>query len=101
MADMHVVDALAGDAGSYLLAVLLDVEDKGQEALYVGGGDIVAVGALNEGFALEVEDGDEAGHGSPDAGPVSRTSFVLTSCSSAPACPGQPTQGHMPPILLP
>ena len=78
MADMHVVDALAGDAGSYLLAILLDVENKGQEALYVGGGDIVAVGALDEGFALEVEDGDEAGHGRPDAGPVSRTTSALS-----------------------
>ena len=62
VADVHVVYALIGEAGRHLLALLLDVEDEREEAVDVGGGDIVAVGALDEWFALEVEDRYQAGH---------------------------------------
>jgi hypothetical protein len=62
MADVHVVYALAGEARGDLLALLLDVEDEREEALDIGRGHVVAVGALDERLALEVEDCDEAGH---------------------------------------
>lgn len=62
MADVHVVDTLPGKARRDLLSLLLQVEYDGQETFDVGRGDIVAVRALDEGLALEVEDGDQAGH---------------------------------------
>jgi hypothetical protein len=63
MADVHVVYALAGEAGGDLLALLLEVKDEGEEALDIGRGDVVAVRALDERLALEVEDSYKAGHG--------------------------------------
>jgi hypothetical protein len=34
VSDVHVVDALGGEAGSDLLTVFLDVEDEWEKALY-------------------------------------------------------------------
>jgi hypothetical protein len=33
---MHIVDALAGETGCYLLTLLLDIEHQGQKALDIG-----------------------------------------------------------------
>ena len=60
---MHVVDALVAETGRYLLAFLLNVQHQRQEAFDVRCGYIVAIRALDEGFALEIENRDEAGHG--------------------------------------
>ena len=62
MPDMHIVDSLVGEARCDLLPVLLDFQNEREEALDIRGGDIVAVRALDEGLALEIEDSDEAGH---------------------------------------
>ena len=62
MADVHIIDTLSCETWSHLLSLLLEIEDYWQEAFDVGGRDVVAVGALDQGFALEVEDGDEGSH---------------------------------------
>lgn len=46
-----------------MLAFLFEFQYNRHELFDVRRGDIVAVGPLNERFALEVEDGDQAGHG--------------------------------------
>lgn len=63
MSDVHIVDALIAETRRHLLALLLNVQHQGQEALDVGCGDIVAIRALDERFALEIENRDETGHG--------------------------------------
>jgi hypothetical protein len=54
MPDVHVVDALAREAGRDLLALLLDVEHDRHEALDVRCGHIVLVRARDERLALQV-----------------------------------------------
>lgn len=61
--DVHEVDALAGEARRDLLPFLLDVEHERQKALDVRERHVIAVGALDKGLALQIEDGDEGGHG--------------------------------------
>ena len=58
MADVHIIDTLSRETWSHLLSLLLEIKDYWQEAFDVGGRDVVSVGALDQGFALEVEDGD-------------------------------------------
>ena len=61
---MHKVDPLTRHAWCYglLTALLFDVEDEGEEAFDVRGGNIVSVRSLDQRFSFEVEDGDQAGH---------------------------------------
>jgi hypothetical protein len=54
MTDVHVVYALAREAGGDLLALLLDVEDEGEKALDVGWGYIVSIGPLYERLPFEI-----------------------------------------------
>lgn len=63
MSDVHKVDSLISEAGSDLLALLLEFEDKREEALYLSSRNIVSVRTLNKRLSFEVEDGYEAGHG--------------------------------------
>lgn len=57
--DVHVVDALGRETRCDLLALLFDIEDQRQKTFDCGGVDIIAVSALDEWLALEVEDGNE------------------------------------------
>ena len=64
MSNVHKVDPLTRHAWCYglLTALLFDVEDEGEEAFDVRGGNIVSVRSLDQRFSFEVEDGDQAGH---------------------------------------
>lgn len=76
---MHIVYPLSRETRRDLLPLLLEIEDDGQEPLNACCGDVVAVGALNKWFALEVEDGDQAGHENPASSKI----VVDTSTSMA------------------
>jgi len=58
MADVHVIDALAGETGGDLLPVLFNVQHERQKPFDGRGVDIVPIRSLDQRLALEVEDRD-------------------------------------------
>lgn len=62
MADVHVINALAGETGGDLLALLLDFEHEGHEFFYGRGIDIVPIRSLDQRLALEVKNRDQTGN---------------------------------------
>lgn len=60
---MHIIDALAGYAWIYLLTLFFDVQHKRQKAFNISRRDVVAIRTLYKGFALEIQNRDETGHG--------------------------------------
>ena len=62
MPDVHVIHPLPGEARRDLLSLLFQVKDYGQELLNVRRRNIVAIGPLDEGLALEVEYCNQACH---------------------------------------
>lgn len=58
MANVHVVHALVGETGRELLTFLLHLEAQWEESFDICCRNIVSVRALNERFALEIEDCD-------------------------------------------
>ena len=62
MPDVHVIYPLPGEARRDLLSLLFQVKDYGQELLNVRRRNIVAIGPLDEGLALEVEYCNQACH---------------------------------------
>jgi len=59
MADVHVINALAGETGGDLLAVLLNLQDERQKLFYGRGIHIVPIRSLDQRLALEVQDRDQ------------------------------------------
>jgi len=59
MADVHVINALAGETGGDLLSLLLNFQDQGQKLFYGRGIDIVPIRSLDQRLAFEVKDRDQ------------------------------------------
>ena len=59
---MHVIDTLPRETRRDLLALLLELENDGQELLDVARRHVVAVRPLDERLALQVQDRDQARH---------------------------------------
>ena len=60
--DVHVIHPLSRETRRDLLSLLFQVKDYGQELLNVRRRNIVAIGPLDEGLALEVEYCNQACH---------------------------------------
>ena len=68
MSDVHVINALLRETRELLLPLLLHLEQMGQELVDIRWRHVVPVRPLDEGLALQVEDGDQAGHGGEGEG---------------------------------
>jgi len=58
MADVHVIDALAGETGGDLLTVLFNLQHQWQKLFYGRGIHIVPIRSLDQRLAFEVKDRD-------------------------------------------
>lgn len=63
VSDMHVIYTLPRETRRNLLSFLLEIKNYRQEFFDVRRRDIISVRPLDERFALQVEDGNQAGHG--------------------------------------
>jgi len=66
MSDVDVVDALRRETRRYLLPFLFDLDLEWEKSFDIGGGNIVAVGPLNQRLPFQIEDRYKTRHREDD-----------------------------------